>query len=458
MNRYAAKLKQRIARHREFHVVKASSSMPTSLLLFTLLSWLLLSGSAFAARTLPEGPEYGHFVIGVYIDSVQDYTDVPMVRMFTDFLTHGIDFVMIGPRNYSFLTQNRDFNAYCRANGIQVIFELIPPDGMDQEFPEEKLRVYAQGQVAFIRSLPDNEVVTAYRMSDEIESWFWEQPQREARLAQAAANFRRLADLLRELDPSRKVAMNHCYMPGRNWLEMGEDIPMSSTGMTMIYNSYRIREQIAEAKKQGFRSYIVTQQAQTCPLGQPNLAWYGYQTPQVNDRVITQRGPGQTIQDQAEMAYTQGGLGVCYFLYYGGGWDAGYPDLSLVDFEGNDLEGKWEGVRRAALSIRNWEGAPACRVTWPRNGGWNALPLTLRVEASAPDPKDPVLTVVADYSTDGARSWQPLPAAAQAPFEVTLDREILHNPPVTVYVRVRAQNRVGWSLWDVARYRCWPKP
>jgi hypothetical protein len=378
--------------------------------------------------------------------------------VFSDFLTHGIDFVMIGPRNYTFLAEKRDFNAYCRANGVKVIFELIPPQGIDQEMPEEKLRAYAQGQVDFIRSLPDNDAVTAYRMSDEIESWFWQEPNREARLAQAATNFRKLADLLRELDPQRHVAMNHCYMPGQGWLELGEDIPMSSTGMTIIYNSYRIREQIAEARKQGFRSYIVTQQAQTCPLGEANLAWYGYQTPQINDRVITQRTPGQTIQDQAEMAYTQGGLGVGYFLYYAGGWDAGYPDLSLVDFEGNDLDGKWEGVRRAALNIRNWEGAPACRVTSPRNGGWNALPVTLQVEASAPDAKAPVVTVVADYSTDGARTWQPLPADTQAPYEMTLGPGILKSPPDTVLVRVRARNRVGWSLWDVARYRCWPKP
>jgi hypothetical protein len=66
--------------------------------------------------------------------------------------------------------------------------------------------------------------------------------------------------------------------------------------------------------------------------------------------------------------------------------------------------------------------------------------------------------VVADYSTDGARTWQPLPADTQAPYEMTLGPGILKSPPDTVLVRVRARNRVGWSLWDVARYRCWPKP
>ena len=49
-------------------------------LLFLLLFTALLVRPSLAARTLPEGPDYEHFVFGVYIDSVMDYTDVPMTK------------------------------------------------------------------------------------------------------------------------------------------------------------------------------------------------------------------------------------------------------------------------------------------------------------------------------------------------------------------------------------------
>ena len=59
-------------------------------------------------------------------------------------------------------------------------------------------------------------------------------------------------------------------------------------------------------------------------------------------------------------------------------------------------------MRQAALNIRNWEGAPACRVTSPESGGWYAFPVTLKVEATTPDEKGPVISVEAYYSLDGA--------------------------------------------------------
>ena len=80
-------------------------------------------------------------------------------------------------------------------------------------------------------------------------------------------------------------------------------------------------------------------------------------------------------------------------------------------------------------------------------------PFTIAVEASAPA-DDPVTVVKADYSLDGALSWTALPDAGAAPYEFTIDADMVKKRPATVWVRTRALNKRGPSLWDVAEVRC----
>ena len=406
--------------------------------------------SAQERPTPPREPRYEHFKLGVFMDSSKERVlSVPLTKVFTDFLTRGIELVSIGTENYYSLAREKNLNTYAKANGVEFIGWLPHPSPIDGVHNEDDLRAYIQGNVDTLNALPDSDAVIAWRIFDEVESAFWGEADRAERLERVGANFRRFSDLIREIDPKRLVATNHGYMPGESWLDQGEDLPMSSTGMTGIYNSDRIRGEIASAQALGFHNYFTVAQACPCPLGEPNLRWYGYREP-ISDAVIASRTPAQHIQDYAEVAYTQGSAGIIYFLYWAGGDN--YTEYTLTDVNGNDYLGKWEAVRQAAQNIRRWEGAPELRMTAPVNGTWTTLPFAVTVEVTAPA-EEPVTLVQADYSLDGALSWQKLPDATDMPYIFTIGADQVEELPATVWVRARAANARGGSLWDVAELR-----
>ncbi|MBI3922859.1 MAG: hypothetical protein HY318_15670, partial [Armatimonadetes bacterium] len=127
--------------------------------------------------------------------------------------------------------------------------------------------------------------------------------------------------------------------------------------------------------------------------------------------------------------------------------------FTLVDHHGEDYLGKWEAVRKAATNIRQWEGAPSCSIATPANHSWTAMPLRITVEAKAPA-NDPATAVKADYSVDGALHWTSLPDAVKPPYTFTLEADKVKELPWTVWLRARAVNKRGPSLWDVIEVRC----
>jgi hypothetical protein len=396
-------------------------------------------------------PKYEHFRIGVFVDSAKERAlTVPLTKVFTDFLTHGVEFINIGSANYFMQPGDKSLNTYAKANGVQMVVWLPYPEPLDGPYDEAKLRSYIKGMVDQVNSRPDADAVVAWRSGDEIEVMYYGQPDVKERRVLMAQNMQRFSDLLREIDPTRRVVMNHAEMPNDQWIEVHEDEAWASTGVTGIYNSYRVREQIAQARRCGFDSYILVAQAHPCPLGTANLRWYGYREP-VNDEVIKSRTVAQHVQDYAETAYLEGALGIGYFLYWAGG--SGYETWTLVDLNGDDYLGKWDAVQKAARNIRKWEGAPSCAITGAVNHSWTGVPFTLTVEASAPA-ADPVTVVKADLSLDGAFSWTPLPDATEAPYRFTIDAGLVKELPSTVWVRTRALNQRGPSLWDVIELRC----
>lgn len=400
-------------------------------------------------------PQYDHFVFGVFMDSSKERTmTVPLTKVFTDFLTHGIELVGIGTENHSTL-MSQNINTFAKANGVRLVRWLPGPEPLDAatKCDERELRNVIKSNVDYINSLPDSDAVVAWRIADEAESMNWGQKDMMPKRALMDQNLQRWSELIREIDPKRYVVINHAYMPvpADHWLTAHEDEAWSSTGMTGIYNAYRVKEQIAEARSHGLSNYILVAQAQTCPLGEANIRWYGHNAP-INDEVIKSRTEGQTMQDYAEVAFTQGAAGINYFLYWAGGDN--YDELSLVDLNGNDYRGKWDGVKKAAQNIRRWEGAPSCSINSP--AGWTQLPFTVTVNTSAPT-NDPVTVVKADYSLDGAAHWLPLPDATEKPYAFTVMADMVKNTPSTVWVRTRAFNKRGASLWDVLERRCCKK-
>ena len=409
-------------------------------------------------------PNYKHFMFGVFIDSTEEILTVPLTKVFSDFLTHGIEFACIGQRNYYPLAREKGLNAFAKANGVHFICNLFLPAPYDGSYSDDQLRRLIKEQVGAVNALPDSDVVVGWRIGDEIESTYHDEggaaleelkatketrDQLQLKRARAQRNFQRLSALIRELDPTRRVIVNHCQMPDDQWMDLHEDEAMSSTGVTGIYNSYRVRNQLANARRLGFGNYILVNIAMMCPPKTEDLRWYGYREP-VNQAVLNSRSIAQHMQDYTEIAYTEGAAGICYFIYWAGG--ANYEPYTLTGADGGDYQGKWEAVRKAAGNIRQWEGAPSCAIISPPRQTWVTAPFRLSVMAGA-SAEDPVAKVTADYSLDGARSWTPLPEVRTPPYNFSLDGGMLKTTPCTVLVRARAINTHGPSLWDVVELR-----
>ena len=194
-------------------------------------------------------------------------------------------------------------------------------------------------------------------------------------------------------------------------------------------------------------------QTSACPLGEKALRWWGYREP-VNDGVLKTLSEAEQIQDYFETAYLEGSAGCMAYLYWAGGPSC--DSYSLVDIHGDDYQGKWSAVKKAAANIRKWEGAPSCRITSPEDKSWVSIganeqgkgKLKISVDVEAPV-KTPVKIVKADYSTDGCLTWKPLADDITAPYEYVLGLNDVGDGLNNCWIRAQAINKQGPSLWDV---------
>jgi hypothetical protein len=426
------------------------------------LSWIVLffAASFFAnvapspAQFIPQRPpKYEHFMLGVYVCSAETVLTVPMEKVFSDFLTHGIEIISVNAYNYYPLASEKKFNQYAKSNGVQILLQLCIPELIDANYTDDYLRKYVKGQIDTLNKLPDSNAVKGWTISDEIEDPFLSGDNRDQRRLNFQTLLQRTVKIVHELDPSRRAVTNHDALP---WMTIYEDEPYCSTGFTTRLNAYKVKDRIAEARKQGYQSYFLVSQASTCPRGTANLRWYGYHEP-ITDRVLDSFTLAREIQDQAEVAYQQGATGAMYFLYWAGG--ANYLPYTLTDINGDDYLGKWDAVLKAARNIRDWEGAPRCGITSPENKSWltmgkpdkNAswIVESLNVTVSAKSPEgDPVKSVECQYSADGCLTWKPLKSGAKQD-EFMLKPADLPPGQVQCRIRARAFNSKGPSLWDM---------
>lgn len=402
-------------------------------------------------------PKYEHFMLGVYICSSETVLTVPIEKVFTDFATHGIEIVSMNTRNYFPLAQEQRFNRYAKANGVQIFLQMYVPEPVDGNYSDEYFRKFIGAQIEAVNKLADSNAVVGWSVSDEIEDPYLSGENPEARRSKAEENLRRFITIARELDKSRRIVTNHDHLP---WMTVGEDEPMCSTGYTTRFNSHKVKERIAEAQKQGYASYFLVSQASRVPMGTDNLRWYGYHAP-ITDAVVESQSIAQDVQDHAEVAYLEGATGVMYFLYWAGG--ANYLPYSLTDINGDDYQGKWDGVRKAAQNIRRWEGAPSCRITSPESMTWITLGTADKnvwwvkeavvIEAATEAPKnDPVRAIYAEYSLDGCMTWKAITDANMTTGKFVIGQKELPKTGKCL-IRARAINSKGPSLWDVVEVK-----
>lgn len=63
-------------------------------------------------------PTYDHFTMGLYIASSEKVLDVPLSKVFKDFLARGVELVWINSYNYYPLARQKKLNQYAKANGV----------------------------------------------------------------------------------------------------------------------------------------------------------------------------------------------------------------------------------------------------------------------------------------------------------------------------------------------------
>jgi hypothetical protein len=358
--------------------------------------------------------------------------------------------------NYYPLATEKHLNQFAKASGVQLLLQMHASEPLDAEYADERLTDVIKKQVDRLNAMPDSDAVVGWMISDEIEELVAAGANPPERGAKAQRNLQRIVELVRQIDPVRRTATNHGGLP---WMTVHEDEPFCSTGFTTRLNAYKVADRVAEAQRQGYPSYFLVSQASACPRGIPNLRYYGYREP-ITDAVLDSFTIAQEIQDHAEVAYLHGATGVMYFLYWAGG--ANYQPFTLTDVDGNDYQGKWEAVRKAARNIRQWEGAPSCRITQPdraswatlgkvdKNAWWIADAVKVVVDARASE-DHPVRAVKADYSFDGGLTWKPLPEATAEPYRFAIARDSMpkDRKEVRRTIRARAVNDLVASLWDV---------
>ena len=106
-------------------------------------------------------------------------------------------------------------------------------------------------------------------------------------------------------------------------------------------------------------------------------------------------------------------------------------------------------------NIRKWEGAPSCKITSPQDRQWltidkinDSSKITTAVEAPE---DDPVTKAECGYSLDGCLTWKSLTNDSTAPYEFTIDPNAVSTGSNDCWIRARAVNKKGPSLWDVIK-------
>lgn len=406
-------------------------------------------------------PNYPHFMMAVYVCSSEQVMTVPLEKVFSDFTSRGVELANFNMLNYYPLAREKKLNQYAKANGIQILLQMSFNPEKHGNLSDEEMSAAIKQEVAALDAIEGSDAVVAWYVCDEIEDVAGYGPDRQEKLKQHEKAFQRWNTMVRKLDSKRRTVVNH---NGSEWLASYEDEPICSTGFTTRYNSYKVRERIAEAKRLGYKKYFLVSQASRVPDGTPNIRYYGYREP-INDRVIDSLSGAETIQDHAEVAFTEGASGCMYFLYWAGG--ANYQPWTLTDINGNDYQGKWNAVLRAMRNIRKWEGAPSCKITKPESNSWvtlgpkseGLLQTELIVVGLIESPaEDPAGKIEARISTNGCLSWQSVPSddvkttksgQQTADYAINIKAAMFPQGRSKCHIKVRAINKTGPSLWDI---------
>ena len=211
---------------------------------FCVVALLFVTLVTPALANTAKTPRYSHFCLGVYIGGAKEVLTVPLSKVFSDFATHGIESAWFNSYNYFPLAKEKSLNSYAKANGVGLIVQMFLPENMyDENYvakpnAEEELRAYVKSTVDAVNALPDSDAVVGWAIGDEVENMFLYYPGKNKlqRTANGEKAFQHFSALIHEIDPARRVTINH---DGSEWMNTGEDEPFAvpdfSIGTTLIW-------------------------------------------------------------------------------------------------------------------------------------------------------------------------------------------------------------------------------
>jgi len=283
------------------------------------------------------------------------------------------------------------------------------------------------------------DIVVGYMMVDE--------PECGSGLTEDEKNYlRAYADVYHQYDPTREIYVNHCDPP---WYDLHQKQNTCSTGATIMVNSFRINDRIAEVQRLWFDNYVVVALPASISgwMGGNcnNINYYGLGpcTQAVIDWLAT-RSTYQDVYEEMLAAYNTGAKGFSVFLYNN---YSVYPGLALVDSNGNDNGNRRTAYSDAAHDIRAAQGWPAVTLLnngQPFNDRGNYPPGQFTLTADVSSSSGTIEKVVFGKTTDGGGIWTTIEDST-APYSATFSA----SSGETVIFRAQAVDTAGKkSIYD----------
>lgn len=411
-------------------MIKRFSKLTRTLVI--LIMSVLLVGTT---RARAEGR--GDFCIGVYVNGDSHPQNLPPSRMAADWAAHGITRAVLLTKQYMQLAP-QGLNSLAKQWGIELYIGNIWAGTSEDE---RNMRMI----INLVNSYPDSDAVKGWYAGDEVE--MSQDPASDPTIEEKLRGF---VAMIRELDPNRKVIVNHDARTqkwGGRFASLGEDESWCSVyWANHCAAGYLNKTMAVHHAAYGDAAIPLTfvygaQSTNTFPA-QQNATDAGLEGVTLEQLKATPTRAD--IADYIMTAHKLGASGASFYVY------DGYYDwtfYTLVDARGRSVDGKMEGIRDAVDQIAARAGRPSLTLNVEHDD--RSLDIRVKTEPG----QRPVESVGVDISYDGGYTWQRVSdfEPQGGAMKYTIPCHPIQRP---YWSMLRARCFDGsqyslWSLWNV---------
>ena len=381
----------------------------------------------------PDAPSDRPFRIGVYLAADNHPQNLQLSRMMADWAGYGITTVCMRADIYLNLAP-QGLHTLAKQWGIDLVVQPTLGPG-----PEHRRRM--QELIQRVDSYQDSDAVTAWYAVDEFEGVYGSE-----RPADTEKVWEELVSVIKDLDPKRKVIVNHDARTGSwggRFAQLGED----ESWCSVFWANHHAADFLKKTMATHRAAYSNDCPPLTFVYGAQSTNKAGsatdYEQHGISGVTLEQLKSVSTREDIADYVLTahQLGAGGAAFFCYDGYYDFQY--YTLVDERGRSVEGKMEGIRDAAQQIARSKGRSEVTLTVEdMTTQKNKLVITA-VTASEGQPVEETLVQI---SFDGGYSWVTVPGFANN--GGTVEHSYVPAGRWSM-LRARCRNGQNWSLWTV---------